>query len=381
MDNGASAFIKRLKLTNYRNYQSLDLATDNRHVVLTGDNGAGKTNLLEAISFLSPGRGMRRSAYDLVASKSGDGTWSIFTEMVGSQGDVTIGTGIAQTAAGPETTRRVRIDGDQVKSSDELLDHLRVVWLIPAMDGLFTGAASDRRRFLDRMVLAIDPAHGKRVSGFERTMRNRNKLLGDDAPDPQWLDAIEIQLAELAVAIAHARAELVTLLSGVIVKSSDTGSPFPDALIHLEGTLEQLTHEMAAADLEDEYRNQLRNNRRMDAGAGRTLIGPHRSDMAITHRPKSMSAALCSTGEQKALLIGLVLAHARLVGDMQGAAPILLLDEIAAHLDERRRAALYDMIDDLGCQAWMTGTDTALFDSLGDRAKFFSVDNGSVSER
>ncbi|MBL4599647.1 MAG: DNA replication/repair protein RecF [Rhizobiaceae bacterium] len=353
---------------------SLDI--DQRHVVLSGANGAGKTNLLEAISFLSPGRGMRRAVSDTIANTHGDGTWSVFAQMEGMEGDVRIGTGLQKTAIGLETNRRIHIDGVQARANEQLLDHSRIIWLTPAMDGLFTGPAGDRRRFMDRLVLAIDPAHGKRVSNYERTMRNRNKILKDDMPDAAWLDALEVQFAELATAIAFARMELITLLSRVIVENDDPNSPFPDALISMEGLLENMAGEISASDLEEQFLHQLHASRRLDAAAGRTLQGPHRSDLLVHHRPKAMKAALCSTGEQKALLIGLLLAHAKLVGDMHGAAPILLLDEVAAHLDSERRAALYEMIDKLGCQAWMTGTDQSLFEALEGRAQCFNVANG-----
>lgn len=371
-------FLEQIKLDKFRNYDALSLDLDQRHVVLSGANGAGKTNLLEAVSFLSPGRGMRRATSDTIANTHGDGTWSVFAQMQGLEGEVRIGTGLQNSVIGLETNRRIHIDGVQVRANEQLLDHSRIIWLTPAMDGLFTGTAGDRRRFLDRLVLAIDPAHGKRVSNYERTMRNRNKLLREEMPDATWLDALEVQFAELATAIAFARIELISLLSRVIVENDDPNSPFPDALIACEGTLENLAGEISASDLEEQFLQQLRTSRRLDAAAGRTLQGPHRSDLVVHHRPKAMPAALCSTGEQKALLIGLLLAHAKLVGDLHGAAPILLLDEVAAHLDAERRAALYDMIDKLGCQAWMTGTDQSLFEALEDRAQCFNVANGEV---
>ena len=373
-----SVYLESLKLTKFRNHANLALDLDSRHVVLTGENGAGKTNILEAVSFLSPGRGMRRASYDSVAMTGGGGSWSVFARLNGAEGEASIGTGLQETSHGVETQRRVHINGAQAKTADALLEHSRIVWLTPAMDGLFTGPASDRRRFLDRLVLAVDPAHGRRVANFEKTMRSRNKLLSEDHFDETWLAATEDQLAELAVSVASARHELAGLLSAVIVRNNDPSSPFPDALVTLSGSLENEIGEVAASDLEDEYRDRLRNSRRLDASAGRTLEGPHRSDLVVHHRPKSMPAALCSTGEQKALLIGLLLAHARLVGEMHGFAPILLLDEIAAHLDEGRRKALYDMIDTLGCQAWMTGTDKALFTPLDNRANFLTVEHGNV---
>jgi len=374
----APVFLTRIKLTSFRNYSNLALDLDQRHVVLTGDNGAGKTNLLEAVSFLTPGRGMRRATYDSVAQNGSIGTWSVFAELNGAMGAVTIGTGLQETALGIENNRKTRIDGTSVKSGDELLDHLRLMWLVPAMDGLFIGPASDRRRYLDRLVLAIDPAHGRRVSNFEKSMRSRNKILADEAPDAGWLDAVELQMAEHGTAIAAARVEVISLLSAVIIKSRDSSSPFPDALISLEGTLESMVGEIAASDVETEYVDILNDTRRLDAAARRTLQGPHRTDMKIIHRPKSMPAALCSTGEQKALLIGLMLAHAQLTGELHGFSPILLLDEIAAHLDYERRAAMFDMIEQLGCQAWMSGTDKDLFDALGKRANYFHVEEGTV---
>jgi len=351
---------------------------DARHVVLTGHNGAGKTNILEAVSFLSPGRGMRRASYAKVGQSSSEGGWTVFAKLSGAEGEVSIGTGLQETAIGLDTTRRVHINGTQTKTSDELLDHARILWLTPAMDGLFTGPTGDRRRFLDRLVLAVDPAHGRRVADYEKCMRSRNKLLSDDYPNSNWLDATEVQLAELGVAIASARQELVNLLSEVIIKNNDPGSPFPDALVSIQGSLEAEINEVSASDLEEEYLGRLKTSRGMDARAGRTLEGPHRSNLVVHHRPKAMEAALCSTGEQKALLIGLTLAHARLVGEMNGSAPILLLDEIAAHLDEGRRAALYEMITALGCQAWMTGTDHDLFKALEGEANFFTIEDGGL---
>lgn len=373
-----SVYIEKLKLTTYRNHAAMSVELGQSHVVLTGENGAGKTNILEAISFLSPGRGLRRTSYDKVGQAGTSGAWTVFAQMQGAQGEVKIGTGLQETAFGVENSRKVHVNGVQAKTSDELLEHSRILWLTPSMDGLFTGATSDRRRFLDRLVLAVDPAHGRRVADYEKSMRARNKLLSEDYPDQTWLDATEAQLAELGVAVASARQELVTLLSEVIIRNNDPDSPFPDALVSISGSLENEISEVSATDLEVEYLDRLRNNRRIDSRAGRTLEGPHRSDMIVLHRPKSMPASQCSTGEQKALLIGLLLAHARLVGEMHDATPILLLDEVAAHLDEGRRAALYDMIDDLGCQAWMTGTDKELFKALDNRAIFLTVQDGKV---
>ncbi len=378
MNGAASHHISTLKLDSFRNHPALSLACDERSLVLTGPNGAGKTNLLEAISFLSPGRGLRRANLDTVARQGGAGTWSVFAELTGACGPAAIGTGLGETPLGIENLRRVRINGASARSNDELLDHARILWLTPAMDGLFTGPAADRRRFLDRLVLAIHPAHGRRVADFERAMRARNRLLAEDMPDARWLDAIELQMAETAVAIAAARAELVELLSAMIVAQASPDAQFPDAVIHIDGALEALAREIPAGELEAQYGERLRTARRSDAGAGRTLEGPHRSDLAVLHRPKSMAAALCSTGEQKALLIGLILAHARLVANITGLAPILLLDEVAAHLDIQRREALFDRVEALNCQAWMTGTDRALFAAMGERGQFYTIRAGAA---
>lgn len=376
MANTARVHISMLKLAGFRNYDSFRLDCNQKHLVFTGDNGAGKTNLLEAVSFLSPGRGLRRAGYDEVAKAGGSGAWSVFAELEGAGGPVSIGTGIQETAFGADRQRRVRINGAPAKTSDELLEHVRIIWLTPAMDGLFTGPGSDRRKFLDRLVLAINPAHGRHVADFEKSMRARNRLLSEETPDPRWLDAVEMQMSENGVAVTLARLELLNLLAGVIVGVSDEASPFPDALLVLEGSLEALAPEYPASDLEREYCNRLRDSRRIDSAARRTLEGPHRSDLLVTHRPKSMAAKLCSTGEQKALLLGIVLAHAGLAANLSGHAPILLLDEVAAHLDQVRRSALFDRIEQLNCQAWMTGTDRTLFDELDDRATYWRVADG-----
>lgn len=378
MAKTARVHLTGLKLTNFRNYSALRIDCDQKHLVFAGENGSGKTNILEAVSFLSPGRGLRRASYDEIARNGGDGTWAVFAEIDGTEGPVTIGTGIQETALGPDRQRKVRVNGVQSKTSEALLEHARIVWLTPAMDGLFTGPGSDRRKFLDRLVLAINPTHGRRVADYEKSMRARNRLLGEDAPDPAWLDAVEMQMSENGVAITLARLELVNLITGVIVRTSDPGSPFPDALLSLEGTLEALATDMPASDAEEEYSISLKRSRRLDAAARRTLEGPHRSDLMVTHRPKSMPAKLCSTGEQKALLLGIVLAHARLAADLSGQAPILLLDEVAAHLDPVRRSALFDRIEALNCQAWMTGTDRQFFDDLGSRANYWRVADGTA---
>lgn len=369
-------YITRLKLNDFRNYAALALDLDQRHVVLTGDNGAGKTNLMEAISFLSPGRGLRRAAYaDVLRIGAADG-FSVFAVVDGMEGPVEIGTGTAGTEEGQ--SRRLRLNGTPARTVDELTDHLRLLWLTPAMDGLFTGPSADRRRFLDRLVLSLDPEHGRRASEFDRAMRSRNRLLSEFRPDPAWLSAIEREMAGLGVSMALARLEMLGLLAALVERSLGDGT-FPSASLSLAGFLDDCRG-LPAYDLEERYLAMLQEGRARDAAAGRTLDGPHRTDLLIRHREKGIEAERCSTGEQKALLIGLVLAHARLVGDMTGHAPILLLDEIAAHLDEGRRAALFDRVDALGGQAFMTGTDRAMFAALGERGRYLTVANGRVSE-
>lgn len=367
------AFLSRLKLTDFRNYAEAGLSLDSRHVVLTGDNGAGKTNLLEAVSFLSPGRGLRRAVLPDVTRVGASGGFSIFVDMEGMEGEVSLGTGI--DTLGETVSRKLRINGTPARSTEELSEHLNVIWLTPSMDGLFTGAASERRRFLDRLVLSIDPAHGRRASDFERAMRSRNRLLSEGRYDPVWVSAVEAQMAGLGVAMAAARLEMLGLLRRLAAAMEET--PFPSPALNLEGFLDDAA-DQPAAELEERYLAALQEGRYRDAAAGRTLEGPHRSDLLVRHREKDMDAGRCSTGEQKALLIGLILAHARLTANMTGFAPVLLLDEIAAHLDEGRRAALFDLVDGLGGQAFMTGTDRSMFSALAERAQFFSVEGGSI---
>ena len=302
-------------------------------MVLTGANGAGKTNLIEAISLLAPGRGLRRATLDELAFSEGDGSWAVNAEIEGMLGLATLGTGIDPPHADETPTRRCRIDREPVGSAAAFADHLRVVWLTPAMDPLFNGPGSERRRFLDRLVLAVDAQHSSRVNALERSLRSRNRLLEDASSDSHWLDAIEHETAEVAVAVAAARAETVARLSAALAAARDSAPGFPIAEIALDGWMEQLLPGHSAAEIEDRYRQVLRANRARDAAAGRTLDGPHLTDLKVTHAGKGIPAADASTGEQKALLIRLVLAHAGLIKEMTGFAPLLLLDEIVAHLD------------------------------------------------
>ncbi len=373
--------IQRLSLTHFRNYRAASVRTASDIVVLAGPNGAGKTNCLEAISFLTPGRGLRRATLDDVADKEGDGSWAVSAEVEGALGLATLGTGIDLPAAdAASTARRCRIDREPVTSAAAFGDHLRMVWLTPAMDGLFMGAASERRRFFDRLVLAIDSDHSSRVSALERSLRSRNRLLEDRNFDTHWCEAIERETAELAVAVAAMRGETVKRLSAALAAREAT-SPFPTARIALEGWMENALMSEPATAVEDRYRRILREGRARDAAAGRTLDGPHLTDLEVIYAPKNSPAKDASTGEQKALLIGLVIAHAGLVAEMTGITPLLLLDEVVAHLDPNRRAALFDALAQLGAQVWITGADPLAFSDIAARADIFHVEAGHIERR
>jgi len=377
-DAAPRLWVERLTLTNFRNYESATLELGPEPVVLAGANGSGKTNLLEAVSLLAPGQGLRRAAYADIARATGDGSWSVAAKVHTDLGAVDIGTGIAAGAENA-TGRIVRIDGVTKPGSGVLADYVEVAWLTPAMDGLFTGAGSERRRFLDRLILCFDAEHGRRASRFERAMQQRNRLLSDDVRDNARFQGLEDVMAETGVAIAAARAEAAAALGAISERrrARDQASAFPWAVIAVEGTLEANLSSMPALDVEERYKAALRSGRERDRAAGRTLEGPHRSDLVVEHGPKAMPARLCSTGEQKALLLGLVLSHAELTAERQsGRAPILLLDEVTAHLDAARRAALFQEILAIGTQAWMTGTDAEAFSALGERARFVAVDEG-----
>ncbi|EKF19457.1 DNA replication/repair protein RecF [Nitratireductor pacificus] len=377
----AQTHIAKLSLSDFRNYRALSLELAPGAVVLTGENGAGKTNLLEAVSFLSPGRGLRRATLDDVARAGSEAGFAVHARLEGAFGECEIGTGTAGAGNGVDAAgRRVRINGETPRSIDAMLEWVRILWVTPSMDALFTGPAGDRRRFLDRLVLAIDPAHGRRALDYEKAMRARNRLLSEDSRDAAWFDAIETQMAETGVAIAAARAEMVRLIAAMNERLPEDG-PFPKAEIALEGTIDAEMGHRPAVDIEETFRALLRDQRHRDRAAGRTLEGPHRSELLVRHVPKDMPAARCSTGEQKALLVGLVLAHARLTAELSGNAPILLLDEISAHFDPDRRAALFAILEDLNCQAFMTGTEASLFSALEGRGQFLTVSAGAVMPR
>jgi DNA replication and repair protein RecF len=374
------ANVRRLTLSNFRNYRVATLEAGSRPIVLYGPNGAGKTNLLEAISFLAPGRGLRRAMLEEVACNEGDGSWAVSAEVEGALGLATLGTGIERKAEdGATAQRKYRVDREPVGTAGAFSDHVRIIWMVPAMDSLFTGAPSERRRFLDRLSTAIDSEHSSRVNAFERALRSRNRLLEDPRPDAHWLDAVEHETAELAVAVASLRAETVGRLSAAL--SARTRSAFPPTDIALNGWMDNLLPAEPAVVVEERYREKLRENRGRDAAAGRTLDGPHLTDLAVIYAQKGIAAADASTGEQKALLIGLVLAHARLIAEMTGSAPILLLDEVVAHLDPSRRSALHGELAQLGAQVWMTGADPALFAEIKSQATLVEVQSGHLQVR
>jgi DNA replication and repair protein RecF len=347
--------VSRLTLTDFRSYATASLAPSAGFVLLFGDNGAGKTNLLEAVSLLTPGRGLRGAALAEMARQGGPGGFAIAAKL----GEIDIGTGTVPSA--PER-RQVRINGAPA-SVNALGEWLAILWLTPAMDRLFTGSAGERRRFLDRLVLALEPAHAHHAARYDAAMRARNKLLADGHPDASWLDSLELAMAEHGAAVANARTRAVAALDARLADAPD--DVFARAALSLDGWDE--------ADLGA----SLRSSRARDAAAGRTIDGPHRQDLAVVHRGKRIAAAHCSTGEQKALLLGLVLAHAEMVADQRGEPPILLLDEVAAHLDPKRRAALFERLTGRG-QVWMTATEASLFEGIGAASRFH-VRSGQIT--
>ena len=382
--------VTRLALTDFRSYAAALITPGPGFVLLSGENGAGKTNVLEAVSMLAPGRGLRGAALGEMARVGGEGGFSIAATLLPPlplaggdrgvglsepfeddrptpnpsrerEGGIQIGTGTL--AAAPER-RQLRING-AAASVNALGEWLGIVWVTPAMDRLFAGSASDRRRFLDRLVLALEPGHARHAARYEAAMRARNKLLTDERPDPAWLDSLEAAMAEHGAAIGEARTRTVAGIEQRLAEVPD--DDFAGAAIALDG---RASGDLAAV---------LAANRARDSAAGRATEGPHRQDLAVIHRSKQMPAARCSTGEQKALLLVLVLAHAELVTERRGAPPLLLLDEVAAHLDPLRRAALFARLEGRG-QIWLTATEHALFDGIG-KASHFVVADGQVQPR
>ncbi len=374
-------WLSRLLVTQFRCYAQAELRLEAAPVVLTGPNGAGKTNLLEAISFLSPGRGLRGARLSEIDRRQpGDqsgSAWAVAATAITPDGPRDIGSGrdAGQNSGAQRERRLVKVDGAAARGQQALAEVLSVVWLTPQMDGLFRESAGGRRRFLDRLVYGFDPAHSGRCSAYDHGLRERARLLKSGGGDAAWLDSLEDSMARHGVAIAAARLDMVERLQ----RACDTAEgQFPKATLGLDGKVEDWLRQGPALAAEDRLRDGLAERRRQDAEAGGAGIGPHRSDLLARHRTKDMAAELCSTGEQKALLIAILLAHARLLTLERGAAPLLLLDEVAAHLDAARRAALYEEILGLGAQAWLTGTDVADFEGLEGRAQFFAIDDGAI---
>ena len=371
--------LSRLTLTDFRSYARAELALDGRSVFLVGPNGAGKTNLLEAVSFFTPGRGLRGASLAEVGRRLPGETvgraWAVAALVTSADGETRLGTGVEQAGA---ARRTVRIEGETVPPG-RLAEHVRQVWLTPAQDRLFLEGAGDRRRFFDRLVFAAEPRHAAHANAYEKAQRERMRLLTDGPPDPAWLDALEARLAEAGALVAEARARTLAALQAEIDTRGER--PFPQARLALTGEWEQMAGEGSEiAEVEGRLAEALRRARERDAAAGRALTGPHRGDLSVIHAEKDRPAAECSTGEQKALILNLVLAQAaRLARAPDAPSPLLLLDEVAAHLDRRRRAALFDEITALGLQAFLTGTDEHLFDELKGRAQGVRVDGAELS--
>lgn len=380
-------WLSRLMVTRFRNYAQAELSLDAAPVVLTGPNGAGKTNLLEAISFLSPGRGLRRARLSEI-DRAGPGAeasdvlpWAVAATAMTPEGPRDLGSGRdpgpgGETQNGLARERRVvKVDGVPARGQQALAEVLAVVWLTPQMDGLFRESAGGRRRFLDRLVYGFDPEHSVRCNAYEHALRERARLLKTGRGDAAWLASLEDSMAARGVAIAAARLEMVERLQ----QACDSAEgPFPKVDLGLDGAVEGWLRGGPALAAEDQLRDGLAAGRRQDAESGGASLGPHRSDLLATHQAKGVAAGLCSTGEQKALLIAILMAYARLLTLERGAAPLLLLDEVAAHLDAARRAALYEEILGLEVQAWLTGTDAADFAGLEGRAQFYTVDDGTL---
>lgn len=387
--------VRQLRLSDFRNYRQLRLDCGQEPVVLVGANGAGKTNLLEALSFLAPGRGLRRARLDEICRRGASRTrstdeapaaqlanqpatsWAVAATLDTPDGRVAIGTGLEPPRNEGGLPRRVvRIDGRPASSQTALGRHVAAVWLTPQLDRLFLDGASERRRFLDRLVTALHPEHAGDVAAYENALRQRARLLGEGNRDPHWFTALEDTMARHGVALAAARADTVQRLDAAARLGV---GPFPRATLAMAGEVDGWLATMAAIDAEDRLRAELAAARLRDAEAGTTFWGPHRSDLAVRHLDLDLPAAEGSTGQQKAILVSIALAHARLVTLSRSRPPLLLLDEIAAHLDGERRAALFDEVVALGIQSWMTGTDAELFAPLAGRAQILRVADGSIT--
>ncbi len=378
------SYIKSIDLSYFRNYETASLSNlESGFIALTGHNGAGKTNLLEAVSYLSPGRGLRNAKADELQKReslehSPSHSWGISTSVHTDFGDIKIGTGKNTH----NDRRTIKIQGEVVKNQIFLTDYLSCIWLTPQMDSLFREGASERRRFMDRLLLTYDPAHAGRIIRYENTLSQRSKLLREDkekgksTADPLWLKSLELQMAETGVAIVAARISFLERLQEACLKHK--GSTFPYARLSCQGTLEDHLKNKAAIEVEDLFLKALEASREVDMMTGRASIGPHRTDLQVVYADKNIEARYCSTGEQKALLIGLILAHAQLLLADQGRPPIVLLDEVTAHLDENRRLTLFQVLKNMGGQVWITGTDRDIFSAIASETQFFEVQNGKV---
>lgn len=372
--------ISRLYLSNFRNYETLQLRLSPDPIVIIGSNGAGKTNILEAISFLSPGRGLRNARLNEIDRKTMQDTapWAVSASVNTTEDTWEIGTGraIINNNTSEETNKRiVKLDGKPLKSHTELAAFLSVIWLTPQMDPLFLSTASGRRRFLDRLVYNFDSSHAAHMVAYEYARAERSKLLKERRHDSAWLTILERKMAETGVAIAASRMQSIEYVQQSIHNAS---SIFPKAILSIEGTLEQALNTSPALEVEEKFCHELAAFRPLDAASGRTNAGIHRSDLIVYHQEKQMPAVNCSTGEQKALLLSIILAEARARVAWHKSVPILLLDEVVAHLDDKRRRALFAEIEALGAQVWMTGTDRILFEGIKAQAQMLQIENGKV---
>lgn len=361
--------VERLSLSYFRCYEIFSVSLDCRSVVLTGPNGAGKTNLLESLSFLIPGRGLRHARLSEVRCQENINPWAVSVQLRDEEDKIHIGTGLDPEV--PESERRLtKINGEKVKSQSALTQWVSILWLTPQMDRLFLEGSQGRRRFLDRLVYGFDTSHAQRLHRYEHVLKERNLLLRQGRYDPYWMESLEEALVNEGIALTIARREVVAQLSTVL---KEKGTAFPQAELSLEGTVEALLDGRSLLDVEEEMRRLLHESREQDRLMGRTALGPHRSDLHVVLPEKNQQAALCSTGEQKALLLSIVMASAHLLSVRTGTVPLLLLDEVVAHLDEMRRSALFDELLKLKIQTWLTGTDVSLFEGLQENAQFLSL--------
>ena len=377
--------VNRLTLTNFRCYKHQRVEIDNRPVLLTGPNGAGKTNLLEALSFLIPGKGLRRARLRDVGRCASDGhplavQWGVSAELLVGSNKIEVGTGseytrILDNRSRGRDKRVIKINGTILKSQAELGTYTSAQWLTPQMDRLFLEGASGRRRFLDQIICGLDPGHAGPIAAYEHSVRNRNKLLQEGSSDRGWLSSVEESIARHGVAIAVRRLEVIERLQVICEKNSGS---FPGSLIKMVGQIDEWLSDAPALMVEDRFQARLYDTRKSDANSGYTSTGPHRSDFNVCHSGTGMEAAICSTGEQKSLLIGIILAVAKLQTALKGFTPLLLLDEITAHLDAPRRASLFQLILEMGAQAWITGTEKELFNLFDGKAQHFTIENGEL---